>query len=386
MKFLPATMLALSLLTSAVVADDADRIIRERFGTRISQAVGTADTADDAALAADLYKAAAAETGNPAVAIALCDKAWTMGSLDPVGYDAACQAMNHIAVLSPEREAEARQNVVDLRQKQYNAARGSDKRDCAEALINANVAMGEMQEQSNDYLHALLSYRRAGAVALAVQSPRVKIIQAGINAAANRQRKYNDLTKLIERYEKDPDNRSLATQLARVYLYEMDDPQTAAKFADKCDDPTIAQNAKLAQMPVKTLSLEQSMQLGEWYSGIAMLSDPAMRGALHLRAHRYYTAAFDKADANDKVKRQIVGSLDIINLSLREVGIEPPATPQLAVAAPPKPVETQPTKPAEPAIAERPNRPSRPVTAAAPEPPPAKSTRGRPTFFGVPTD
>lgn len=397
---------ALMAAAAVVRADQAAAQFNKLYADNIRNVgASIADTSDDLALARVMVAEAPKHRSEPALMTLICDRAYKLARQDPAGADTAIQAMQLLADTVPAQELTARQNVVDLRSTQYTQARGPDKARVAERLIDETVALGEVLEQSNDYNAALLTYRKAGSIALATRSTRVKLIQAGISAAAERQQRYNLMQRLHERYEKEPDNASLATQLARMYLFDFDDPTGAAPYAAKSDDAAIRQNVALIQQPIKTLDADQARTLGTWYQGKGFLSDPAMRGALHLRAHVYFRRAYDAADGKDSFQRQVLAALDTLNLSLQEVGITPPPTPMLAVAepvkpAPDKPAPTQPHRPTTVVVdsspANRPQMPNATPTAAndpsqaellrRPVDDPTQPRRGRPTFFGIPAN
>jgi hypothetical protein len=187
-----------------------------------------------------------------------------------------------------------------------------------------------------------------------------------------------------------------------MYLFDFDDPTGAAPYAAKSDDAAIRQNVALIQQPIKTLDADHARTLGTWYQGKGFLSEPAMRGALHLRAHAYYRRAYDAADGKDAYQRQVLAALDTLNLSLQEVGITPPPTPMLAVAEPvkPAPIKPQPRQPEKPTTVvvdsspvskpqmpnATPNDPSQSALLERPVDDPTKPRRGRPTFFGIPAN
>ena len=388
------------LLPSApALADSAAATFNRMFADKIHDVGSTfSDTSDDLALAREMVQAVTKHTAEPELVAILCDRAYKLASQDPAGADTAIEALNMLAVVTPSRELESRRNIVDLRSTQYTASRGAEKARVAERLIDETIALGEALEQTNDYNAALLTYRRAGSVALATRSSRVKLIQAGIKAAADRQSRFNLMQKLLKRAEQNSDDAAMATQIARMYLFDFDDPASAAPFATKSDDEAIRNNVALMQQPIKSLDAEQARTLGAWYQGKGFLSDPAMRGALHLRAHAFYRRAYDAAKDQDALQRQVLASLDTLNLSLQEVGITPPATPMLAVAdAPQQPVPVKPA-PAQPKPQPQPKTPVTVVADTSPNDPPrsellrrpvddpTQPRRGRPTFFGIPAD
>ena len=108
-------------------ADEAEDAFNSLYGNEYKRVTGTPDKNDDVALAADLLKAVKTPGVHPALLAILCDKAYELGTKAAAGYDSAIEAMELLAQKVPDKAADALKNLVAVREKQYQAAKGLDK-------------------------------------------------------------------------------------------------------------------------------------------------------------------------------------------------------------------------------------------------------------------
>ncbi|MFO8012635.1 MAG: hypothetical protein R6X20_04930 [Phycisphaerae bacterium] len=81
---------------------------------------------------------------------------------------------------------EARQRLLDLRRKQFEAARGEERKAAGEALLDALLERAETQEEAGDTTAAAALYREARSVAKAAGSGRLPQIEQAAEALARR--------------------------------------------------------------------------------------------------------------------------------------------------------------------------------------------------------
>jgi hypothetical protein len=140
----------------AAASEAEDKVQKARsafdmlYGEDLKRVTATRDPADDVALAARLLDAAKAAEAQPELMAVLCAKACDLGSADPKGYDTALEAADLVSDKAPDLAAPCQDKIMDIRQRQYDVARGDEKVKAAEVLVDALLSSAAAASAAGD--------------------------------------------------------------------------------------------------------------------------------------------------------------------------------------------------------------------------------------------
>ena len=302
--FLPFALCAALLLALAAAraeedAEKAAAAFESLFGTDVKKARDTPDGRDDAELAARLLDTARKAQGQPAFVALVCEKAYELGCAHPTGCATAASALELLAQTLPDRAAWCAERLLDVRQRQFDAARGDEKKAAGEALLACLVPAADAKETAGAAPDAAALCRRAQAVAAAIDSPRRGEIDARAEAVAMRikvARQVADVKVLLER---DPKNVGAREGLVRLYLVDLDDPAEAARYLEGAADEKLLKYVPAAAKGVEAAPEVACMELADWYRGMAETSPAAAKAAMYARAKAYLARFLEIHPAQD---------------------------------------------------------------------------------------
>ena len=234
-------LLAVSL--TAVCAADADKateVFESLFGADVARVKKTRDGQDDIDLAKRLLETARQDAaGKPALVTVLCRKAADLAGVHPEGVATAVEAMDLLASSVPEKALGAAEGIVEIRERAYTRARGAHKREAGDALIDALLALADVQAAAREPAKAAATLRRAQAITRATKSDRREEIDTqlqGMVQILKTARKIENMKVLIE---ESPENTAARERLVRLYLVDLDDPAAAAKYLEGIKDASL---------------------------------------------------------------------------------------------------------------------------------------------------
>ena len=306
-------------------AAEAAKVFESLYGSDVKRVGATADPKDDLDLAARLVAAADQAKGQPEFYALVLESAATLAAASPDGYETAVRALDALAAEVPSRGPACADRVVDIRQKQYDAARPADRAAAGEHLIEALVAVADLKAASD----AAAVLRRAQAVARAVKGGRQDEIEARLQRLAQAQKVEQQIADLKTVLEKTPDNPAAREKLVRLYLVDLDDPAEAAKYVDGLADASLAKCVPEAARGVEAATELACAELGDWYRGLGEAAAAGSKAAMFARAKACYERFLDLHADEDLPRTAAALALKKVEAELERLG-GAPATPGAA--------------------------------------------------------
>lgn len=306
------------ILGSASRADeDPSQVFNKLYQSRLQSATQSPSPYDDIELAKSMLDDARASTSVVGLLGLMCDQIYELSSHHPTGYDTAIEAMRLLAEHDPQHRIECIERTVNIQQRQYKLARGEQKDAAANALIDSLMLQVQVFQENDDPEQAILQMRRALSIASSVRSPRHDQIRAAYTQALSRKRLYDQAAQLKDQLKSNPDQQSIADELLRLYLVEMDSPAEARKYSFLTKDKDLLDNISLANRPEADLGEAELITLGDWYRELsAVASSAASQQAMLNHAQGYYTQYLARHSAEDLDRKKIELLLKDVEASL----------------------------------------------------------------------
>ncbi|MBE3070477.1 MAG: hypothetical protein IMZ66_09615 [Planctomycetes bacterium] len=299
-------------------ADKATEVFESLYGADVKRVRATRDGKDDVELATRLLAAAREVSNQPEFLAVLCETACDLAAAYPDGYGKAIDAMELLALEVPAKAAECAARVIEVRQKQFDAARGDDRADPGEALIQALLGLADLKAEAGAPADAAALCRRADKTARAIKSDRLDEIEARQKALVNALRIAREADGLKAQLEKDPQDAQARAKLVALYLVDADNPAEAAKYVDGVADTSLRRLVPAAAKGVEAAPELACRELGEWYRGLAdgtAAAKPAMLG----RAREYYERFLELHPQEDLDRTAVVLLVKRIDESLAKL-------------------------------------------------------------------
>ena len=302
---LPISFCAALLFASAAARaadDDAEKAaetFESLFGNDVKNARATPDARDDADLAARLLDTARKTQGQPAFAAILCEKAYELGCANPGGYATAAAALELLAQTAPDRAAGCAERLLEVRQRQFDAARGDEKKAAGEALLACLLPAADAKEKAGAAPDAAAICRRAQAVAAAIDSPRRAEVDARADTLAMKMRVARQIADVKAMLARDPKNVGAQEGLVRLCLVDLDDPAEAALNLAGVADEKLLKYVPAAAKGIEAAPEVACMELADWYRGMAETAPPAAKAAMYARAKAYLARFLEIHPAQD---------------------------------------------------------------------------------------
>ena len=321
--------LAASCLPTRLLAD-AKSDYEMLFGEEETKVARTADTKDDAALAAKLLEGAGAVDDSPELQVLLCEKAFDLGLKHPGGHETSIAALRLLEKKAPERKAEWRRKLLTAYRSRYAGSSGADRDRAAAPLLELTLAFAENARKRGDAAEAAKLYRQALALVLSADSPLARDIRAILKAIQAVQRAERKLRTLAERLKKNPDDVKTRLAIVLCHVMERDRPQDAVELLNEDLDETLRTYVPLAAKNIDELAEPVCLELAEWYRRLAAKGSPHAKAVALVRARAYYTrylqshSKLDAARLKAKVAlRELQASLDKLPVHVTSVSAGP---------------------------------------------------------------
>jgi len=337
---LPTTLALLGLSLALAHAAGTDEVIEAfnaLYAADLARVRGTGDTRDDVELAARLLAAAKRATDQAPFLTVLCEKAHDLALGHPTGYGTALAAMDLLARTLPAKAADCAARTFEIREKQFEAAQGDEKKAAGELLLGSLLPVIEAKEKAGDLAEAAALYRKARTIAAASGSPRAGEIDARAAALAQRMKtavRVADVKALLER---DPGNVKAREGLVRLYLVDLDDPAAAAKYLKGVKDPSLLKYVPAAAKGVEAPPELACLELGEWYRDLAAKAPSHAKAAMYARARAYLERFLTMHTPQDLSRTRATLAFEKVQEVLAKLAAPPkkPTRPTRPTKAPP---------------------------------------------------
>ncbi len=288
-RFIPLPMPELEAVEEPVdqaqTVDPASAFAR-RFGPDMLRVQQTESPTDDAQLA-ELMIDAASETGvDRAVAMFMLEKAFEFASKHPVGYRHLVTAGKRLARMDASRKLDLTRAVVELSEKWYGSEQpgAPTADDMVERYLDlANAHIDQVQGDQ-----AEKALRAAGELTALCEDPPIREIADRREEAALQIRLQKRIDRLAEKLQTTADDQQTLRQLVSVYVYELDRPARAMKYAERLADQAFTRSVAMAARPLRRLSQKELLDLAGWYADRGADPKNPNRPAMCIRARLYY--------------------------------------------------------------------------------------------------
>ena len=337
-------------LAAPVLADDPEKAaeaFQSLYGADLTRVRQSSETRDDLELAGRLLETARKSTDQPAFLTLLCQTAADLAMVHPVGYAQAAEALELVAAHVPEKAAAGRERLLEVRQKQFDTARGDEKQTAGEAILDLLLPIIEAKEAAGDVAEATALYRRAKAIARAARSPRTADIDARAEALVQRVRLERQIADVRALLEKDPRNVSVREGLVRLLLVERDEPAEAAKVLAGCKDKDLLKYVPAAAKPVESAPELACLELGEWYRGLADAAPAHAKAAMYARARPYLERFLDVHTSSNLARTRGTVALEKVTEAASKLAAPPPKPTPREKTAKPEPSQSGVLKPGQ---------------------------------------
>ncbi|HOD79901.1 MAG: Serine/threonine-protein kinase PknA [Planctomycetes bacterium ADurb.Bin126] len=234
----------------------------EKFGEDMKKAVAWKDAIE---LARRLLEAAKALDYDPDLLTLLCEQAHTLAMKNPVGYPLAAEAMEFLADEPDQKRIEAMDKVIDVRKRVFGAARGLDKAQALEELLDAMVTLARAHLLQNDLAAASRVLGQAQGLAISGKAIGADEIKALLREVQLADQVDKQLKVLEARRKEKGDDDVIRRSLLLPMLLERDNPAEAEKLLYDKADEKLKKFIPLCAKPPAELSEEEARELMQFY-------------------------------------------------------------------------------------------------------------------------
>jgi hypothetical protein len=189
---------------AAVPASPAQEAFDSVFSADVQRVRAGRDPKAVVELATRMLATARESKSQPAFQAVLCEKAYELTAPYPSGQPLAVEARTLLAACVPEKALQSADCVVEVRQRQFEAARGEDRLKAGETLIDALLKAADLPGRAGAATDACAIYKRALAIATAIKSERRPAIEAKAKELAQAARNAADAAMLKKQLEAAP--------------------------------------------------------------------------------------------------------------------------------------------------------------------------------------
>jgi len=299
--------------------DDAKQAVEQIFGQELRQVRRTSDPRDDTALASNLLKAAGTSKETPGALAALCETAYTLGIKHTSGYETAVTAMQLLAEEVPTQSIACGDKVLEIRRKQYYAARGKARTQSGELLVHEAVELIDAKAAAKQYAGAAKTARLAVGVARTIRSPLLQEIQARSKHLTALERIEAQTKRLEVRLKAKPNDQAVRDRLVILNLVDLDRPDHAAKYLNSESDQVLQTYVPLVANSESEPPESTCLELGEWYRGLAGKALAHAKPGMLMRAKQYYGLFLTRHSTEDLLRTKATLALQKVEAELAKL-------------------------------------------------------------------
>lgn len=295
------------------------------FGDEEKKVLATPTKDDDVAFAAKLLEGARTITDAPKSARFLCNKGIEIALETPGGGPTALEGIRLLAKIDPKEKSLRELNLKALT-KAYEEGTRKQQEPIAYRYVRELLKDGDLLCCKVDTAReAEEGYRTALRIALKHRINCLDEIRGKIKLAEAIQEGAQRQKELTGKLKADPSNAKLRLEVILFSLTELDRPARAKALLDDSVDPKLAGNIELAATPLKKLTKEQVLKLGDWYyKELAESGSEISRARMLARAQVCYQRFLEMHEGSDLLGFRVKASLKRVEELLRKMG---PADP-----------------------------------------------------------
>jgi hypothetical protein len=315
-------------------ASEAAAAFESLYGADVRRAKATPSAKDDIELAARILATARKAANQPEFLSILCENVCDLGLVHADGYATAIEAMQLEAATVPARAGLCADRIVDIRQRQFDAAKSDARPAAGEALIDAILAAFEACGKPGVILPAddakhkagapsdqVSAYKRALAVARAVKSDRAAALDAHLKSLQDFIRVGVEIEGLKKQIAGDPQNQAARLRLVRLHLVDLNDPPEAEKYLEGVQDAALLKFVPAAAKPVESVPEMACLAIGDWYLALAETASAAVKPLMFGRAKEYYERFVQLHTAEDLDRTKAVAAIQKVDAEIQKSGL-----------------------------------------------------------------
>ena len=268
-------VIAVALLAVVVLSDlpahaqTPDELYQQMYGQTDTTVRRSREFEDDVQFAEQLLAAAGQLADNPKFAAYLCDKSAQIAGRRTEGTDVAVRAQRKRMQIDSSQTDAAMDQIVLLRERAYQAARGGDRTTAGAAFIEELIQVARQHQRIDQYAEAATMYRKAAGIARSLGSPQLDAINDQAERAAAMAGAQRQLDTLKGRLERDAADKSAHRDLATLYLCDLENFDAAASHAGQSGDDALQAIAQLHRTDIGKLSDAESLTMADWCTAAA---------------------------------------------------------------------------------------------------------------------
>lgn len=315
-----AVLLACATAPAVAANEDANTLFESFFGEQVKAVSKTRSHEDDLALVAEILEAAADVIDQPKVAAVFHAEAAKLAARHDEGHTLAISSWNTLAELQPKSATKWLNLVVTQERRRYASA-GAQRKEFAGDLLQAMLKLGAAFEQEKDFKSASGQYRQAIPIARMISREEMDAVTNRIQLATQANRIQIQVARLQKTVEDEPTNKAALMELLGLLIGELDRPREALDLTLLIRDNKLANNIRLATLPLYQLKPDQALALAEWYrTFVKPTMNDVTKRRLFSRIHHYLQLNIDNPTQTDAGVNFAKLMMNVINTELERVG------------------------------------------------------------------
>jgi hypothetical protein len=317
---------------AGVPATPAQEAFNSVYGADVQRVQAGRDAKAAAELATRMLASVKEFKSQPAFQAVLCEKAYEVTAPYPSSQPLAIEAMALLAACVPEKALQSADCIAEMRQKQFEAARGEDRAKAGEALLEALLKAADLRAQAGAAADAVTACKRAQAIATAIKSDRRPAIEAKAKELAQAAKTAADAAMLKKQFEANPSDAAVREKLVRLHLVCLDDPAAAAKYLDGVTDATLCKFLPAVARGIEAAPEVACQEIAAWYCGLADSAPAGSKAAMFARAKTYYMRFLELHLVDDLDRVKVAATVKKVDADLAKLTAlpEPASAPHQA--------------------------------------------------------
>ncbi len=271
-----------------VAFGDAKSDFDELFGQEVRRVSASRSSAQAIALAKQMIAVADTLEGNEELKVLLWTKAAAYSERTAAGRETSVKALEKLIDATGDASGAWSKRLLTLHGRRYLTTRGKDKAAAGREYIEQIIAIADRQLKSGQATAALSTYRKAGAVATSLRSPRKAEILRKMKSASAAAKTRKMIDNAQAALKKNPDDMKLRESVVRMCLLELDDPSQAAKLLNEDSDQQLRTYIPLAAGKTEEIDESVCFEIGRWYwSMFPEAQTPAAKTTILTRTKTY---------------------------------------------------------------------------------------------------
>ena len=288
-------VLTVCVVLSMTVGDllaDAEKDFQTLFGEECKRVALLRNARASAELASQMMKTVGSVAGRPDLDMVIWTHVADLGARDPSGFAVATESLKQLLQNASDDSPKWLAKLITIYRRQYALADRTGRPELGDQQAAELITIGDEQIKAKRGSDALATYRKALSIAILAKSDRRTDIVAKIKDANAQTAQQRDIERVTRALAANPDNMKMRTGVVMLHMFELDDPQAAAKFLNDDLDEQLRTYVLLAVKPLEDLDSGVCLGLGRWYWEMYPMAKTINAKSAVLRRTRTYLNQF----------------------------------------------------------------------------------------------